>query len=261
MSDAPAFASTVPLTPGEQADAAAEQQAEAVQVPSEQAPSTEASSAKVADTGQDPAVREGHDADALVATADAEAAMPQPPPRRIDAPPPTGAPHGSTPPAAASPAANGATTSPAAASLGEVEIECPGCALVVVGDSPRPSAEWFCPRCDYPLFWASPPAEPAARSDRARHRLPGSGGRKVVGAEPCWYCGELNEPGVSACFRCAATLPKPAAPVQTVAAPPEPVPVPYPVPFPSVTWPYVGAALLGGTSAGIALTLWLVGGG
>lgn len=236
--------STVPQTPTERDHAAQEEIESSQQVPSRDAPSTQASSAKVSDTDHDAAVMVGDDASGLVEQADDEARMPPgPPPFPADAGPPV---------------APGAAVSLPGRGGGEVEVECPGCALVVVGDQPRPTAAWFCPRCDYPLFWAAPPPKQAP-SARARHRLPGTGGRSVVGAEACWYCGEMNEPGVAECFRCAATLPKPVAPVPEVMAAVETTAVPLPVPFPTVTWPFVAAGLLAGLSAGISATLWWVG--
>ncbi len=237
--------STVPPTPTERDHAAQEEIEASRQVPSRDAPSTQASSAKVADTEHDAAVVAGDDAIGLVEQADDEARMPPgPPPLPADA----GTPVVPEATVTAAPGPGG----------GEVEVECPQCALVVVGDQPRPTAAWFCPRCDYPLFWAAPPPKQAP-SARARHRLPGTGGRSVVGAEACWYCGEMNEPGAGECFRCAATLPKPVAPVPEVMAEVETTAVPLPVPFPTVTWPFVAAGLLAGLSAGISATLWWVG--
>jgi hypothetical protein len=138
---------------------------------------------------------------------------------------------------------------------GEVEVECPSCGLLLVGESPRPTAAWFCPDCDYPVFWASPNPEPAPPQRRARRRLPGTAGREVLGAEECWHCGERNEPGLRVCPRCAATLPKPTAPT------PEPVVVEVerivtvPHLVRPVTWPFVAAGLLGGSAIAITATL------
>ncbi len=137
----------------------------------------------------------------------------------------------------------------------EVEVECPGCGLLLVGESPRPTAAWFCPNCDYPVFWASPNPEPSPPQRRARRRLPGTAGRDVLGAEECWHCGERNEPGLTLCPRCAATLPKPPAPT----ADPVVVEVVRHVAVPHlvrpVTWPFVAAGLLGGSAIAIAATL------
>jgi hypothetical protein len=144
---------------------------------------------------------------------------------------------------------------------GEVEVECPGCGTILVGESPRPTAAWFCPTCDFPAFWASPPAPEPTPQRRARRRLPGTSGTEVVGAVACWSCGERNGPEVTACIRCAATLPKPTAPE------PEPVvvqvatPVPVPYLVRSITWPYVAAGTLGGAAVAIAVTAWSLGAG
>lgn len=160
---------------------------------------------------------------------------------------------------ATSPGGNGHAPAGAVAAEVETEIVCPGCGLAVVGESsPRPTAAWFCPQCDYPLFWASPPppdAEPTSRA--ARRRLPGTGGRVVLGAEPCWHCGEMAEPGSDECHRCAARLPKPLAPKVHVDVH---VPVPVPVAVRPVVWPYVAAALGGGAAIAAAVTSWLSGG-
>ncbi len=141
---------------------------------------------------------------------------------------------------------------------GEVEVECPGCGLLLVGNSPRPTAAWFCPRCDFPVFWASGSPDPAPAQRRARRRLPGTAGRDTLGAAPCWHCGEQNEPGSKTCIRCAASLPKPAAPA------PEPVVVerdrlvPAPYAVPSRAWPFVTAAVLGTAAVTISATLWVL---
>ncbi len=139
---------------------------------------------------------------------------------------------------------------------GEQEVDCPGCGLTLVGESPRPTAAWFCPRCDYPLFWAAddPPKQPPSR--KARRRLPGTGGLIVLGAEPCWHCGEMLEPDDRECGRCAAVVPKPLAPTVLV---PEPYPEPVPVSVRPVTWPYIAAAACAGSSVAIVLTLWATG--
>lgn len=142
----------------------------------------------------------------------------------------------------------------------EIEVDCPGCGLTLVGDEPRASADWFCPKCDYPLFWAERPEtrrdESASRA--ARRRLPGTGGREQVGAGPCWHCGEMNEPGITECLRCAARLPKPLAPTVTVT---REVRVPLPVVVHPPTWPFVAAAACGGAAVAAALSRWMLGGG
>ncbi|MCC5950075.1 MAG: hypothetical protein JJT89_16620 [Nitriliruptoraceae bacterium] len=147
----------------------------------------------------------------------------------------------------------------------EVEVECPGCGLILVGRAPRPTASWFCPTCDYPVFWASPPSDPPGPTQpRARRRLPGTAGATTLGSAPCWSCGELNEPGSTGCVRCAATLPRPVVTVEpetrivTVTRAVE-----VPVPTRLLVWPYVTAGVLGGAALAISVTRWvlLAGGG
>lgn len=243
MSEQPASTSTVPQSPGERDAAAQAADAADLHVAGADEAAAGVSSGTVEAATDGDAVVSGGDADELVSEADAEATMPPPPPATTSDP-------GQAPP-----------PSPSLAQLsGEVEVECPGCGLVLVGESPRPTAAWFCPRCDYPLFWAAPPPADTPPSARARRRLPGTGGRAVVGSEACWYCGEMNEPGTTTCFRCAATLPKPTPPSPSAPAPVgAPVAVPVPVPFPTASWPYVTAGVLAGLSLGISTTLWLVG--
>jgi len=135
----------------------------------------------------------------------------------------------------------------------DVELECPGCGLIVVGSDPRPSAEWFCPRCDYPLFFMTKPAPPEPDVERrtVRRRLPGVRGRVPTAAGPCWNCGEWNEAAVATCLRCAASLPKPVppqpGPFETLEAP-EPELVEVEVMY----WPPVVISVFGGFAAGIA---------
>jgi len=138
----------------------------------------------------------------------------------------------------------------------EVELECPGCGLIVAGSDPRPTAEWFCPRCDYPLFFVTRPAVPEVDGERrtARRRLPGVRGRTPTVAGACWNCGEWNDAGVSACLRCAASLPKPLppqlGPFEIVeASEPELVEVEV------LYWPPIVISVVGGFAAGIAF-LW-----
>jgi len=65
-----------------------------------------------------------------------------------------------------------------------VVVECPGCGLLCEGVDPRPTAAWFCPNCDYPLFLAAPaPAAVTTNTALARRRLPGTDGREMLGIE------------------------------------------------------------------------------
>ncbi len=148
----------------------------------------------------------------------------------------------------------GSAVRPSGAAEVEVEVECPGCGLAVVGFDPRPTAAWFCPRCDYPLFLARPSVapEPEGATRGARRRLPGTGGRSVTAAGPCWNCGEWNEAGTTACLRCAATIPKPAPPT----VPPESVPPEIElVEVEVMYWPPVVIAVLGGFGSGMVFVL------
>jgi hypothetical protein len=138
----------------------------------------------------------------------------------------------------------------------EVEVECPGCGLAVVGTDPRPTASWFCPRCDYPLFLVRRPVapEPSSATRGARRRLPGTAGRTLTAAGSCWNCGEWNEAGSTTCLRCAATLPRPEAPrVPAEVVPPELELVEVEVMY----WPPTIISTLGGFGAGMVF-LWAV---
>jgi uncharacterized OB-fold protein len=91
----------------------------------------------------------------------------------------------------------------------EVVVECPQCGLVCEGVDPRPTAAWFCPRCDYPLFLAAPAPPSAVPHEAVRRRLPGTDGREMLVAEPCWACGELNPPSLQYCARCGIESERP----------------------------------------------------
>jgi uncharacterized paraquat-inducible protein A len=91
----------------------------------------------------------------------------------------------------------------------EVVVECPQCGLVCEGVDPRPTAAWFCPRCDYPLFLAAPVSPNKVPHEAVRRRLPGTDGREMMVAEPCWACGELNPPSLQYCARCGIESERP----------------------------------------------------
>ncbi|MFP4311607.1 MAG: hypothetical protein ACLFS9_06435 [Nitriliruptoraceae bacterium] len=210
-----------PPTPGEQAERAVQDARAARQVPSEAATPEQAAAGSVSPETVPP-----------TAVTDGDAAAPTPSRARP---------------------ADG-TVGP-----GEVEVECPGCGLLLVGESPRPTAAWFCPACDFPVFWAAPSPQPSAPEQRrARRRLPGTAGRETLAAEVCWNCGERNEPGVTACLRCAATLPKPPTPEaeKVVVEVERLVAVPHLVRMSS--WAYLAAGLLGGAAIAVAATLLVV---
>jgi len=134
----------------------------------------------------------------------------------------------------------------------EVVVECPGCGTICEGVDPRPTAAWFCPTCDYPLFLAAPaPPAVAANSGLARRRLPGTDGREVVASEPCWACGERNPIGTLSCVRCNSQLVRPAPPalLEPESQPAETQAVP--LVFVARRW----ALVLGGAFGGAVLTV------
>lgn len=103
-----------------------------------------------------------------------------------------------------------AVASAAAPRAGQlVVVECPQCGLLCEGVDPRPTAAWFCPTCDYPVFLAAPAPPAQVSSEAARRRLPGTDGREMLGAAGCWACGELNPPGMSYCARCGTEQVRP----------------------------------------------------
>lgn len=106
------------------------------------------------------------------------------------------------------------------------EITCPECGQVTDLTSIRRAADEFCTHCDYPLFWAPssvPLVTGGPASDTTLRRLPGAGGRMLVGTQVCPVCGELNPMSVTHCIRCSSDLNPP---------PPEPEPEPLPEPPP-----------------------------
>jgi ribosomal protein L40E len=131
----------------------------------------------------------------------------------------------------------------------EVTVECPQCGLVCEGVDPRPTAAWFCPRCDYPLFFAAPVPPSQVSSEAARRRLPGTDGREMLAADACWACGELNPPGMTYCGRCGSELVRPRlAPLE------EPQPIIIEAPpliYVARRWPLI----LTGVAAGIVTTI------
>ena len=137
-----------------------------------------------------------------------------------------------------------------------VVVECPGCGLLCEGVDPRPTAAWFCPNCDYPLFLAAPaPAAVTTNTALARRRLPGTDGREMLGADACWACGERNPPGTMNCMRCSSQLIRPTAPAPLEAPAAEPAEV-EPLVFVARRWPLVtGGALAGAVVA--LLAVWI----
>lgn len=137
-----------------------------------------------------------------------------------------------------------------------MRIECPGCQVPTDLDRAEARAESFCPRCDYPLFWAvdeehavvERAGNGADQLDPTLRRRPGSAGRRAPG-EPCRACGELNLRRAVFCIRCGTELhPPPPAPPEPEPAPAPPVPAPVVVAEPPrARWPLrpVAVALAG----------------
>ncbi len=124
------------------------------------------------------------------------------------------------------------------------EITCPECGQVSALTVIRRAADEFCTHCDYPLFWA-PSSVPLSvggpASDATLRRLPGAGGRMLVGTQVCPACGELNPLSVTHCLRCHTDLnPPPPEPEPLPPPPPAPVPV---VEEPSRWWLWLLLAL------------------
>ena len=108
------------------------------------------------------------------------------------------------------------------------EITCPECGQVTELVAIRRAADEFCTHCDYPLFWApssAPLVTTGPASDATLRRLPGAGGRMVIGTQVCPECGELNPIAATHCIRCTSDLNPP---------PPAPEPLPAPAPPPPV---------------------------
>lgn len=139
----------------------------------------------------------------------------------------------------------------------EVVVECPQCGLVCEGFDPRPTAAWFCPRCDYPLFLAAPVPPAAISSDAARRRLPGTDGREILAAEPCWACGEMNPAGLTHCTRCGSQLVRPQLPPLEE---PQPIIIEQPpLIYVARRWPLILTGAAAGTIATFVAVLLAIG--
>jgi ribosomal protein L40E len=111
------------------------------------------------------------------------------------------------------------------------DITCPECGQVSEFTAIRRAHDEFCSHCDYPLFWAPssvPVVSGGPATDTTLRRLPGAGGRMLIGTQVCPSCGELNPIAETHCIRCHSDLhPKPPEP-----PPPPPPPPPEPIPEP-----------------------------
>lgn len=125
------------------------------------------------------------------------------------------------------------------------DVVCPECGQVSTLPSIRRASDEFCTHCDFPLFWA-PTAVPAetvsASNDSTLRRLPGAGGRLLIGTRVCPTCGELNSIAEKFCTRCHNDM----DPQPVIAAPPPPPPPPAPEPLPPKKrwWPWVAFAAI-----------------
>jgi hypothetical protein len=130
-----------------------------------------------------------------------------------------------------SPAAGASRTSGAAGTATQhhpVAITCPDCGAAAMVELTRRDALDFCPRCDFPLFWARDQvvfSEPIDSNDDALRRLPGTLGRVAIASSPCPHCNEPNLPTATLCVRCGLSLQAGAPP-----APPQPRPMALPEP-------------------------------
>ena len=126
------------------------------------------------------------------------------------------------------------------------DIVCPECGLITTLPSIRRASDEFCSHCDFPLFWA-PTAVPAAtetsNNDATLRRLPGAGGRLLIGTRVCPTCGELNSLGEEFCTRCHNEMdPKPIVVEEELPPPPPPPAPPPPPPKKRNWWPWIIAA-------------------
>lgn len=123
------------------------------------------------------------------------------------------------------PAVPAAVVPPAVVAASSEVIVCPECGTPSPVTLSHRDARDFCPRCDYPLFWARPQdraGDEQDGADDARWRSPGASGALLLATVPCPACAELNLPSAVTCIRCGADMTPP--------PPPPPVPVPMPVP-------------------------------
>ena len=118
----------------------------------------------------------------------------------------------------------------------KVAVECPGCGTGVEIEPGRRSAELFCARCDYPLFWVAPPRAPEGDDDTGDvvlRRRPGAAGIRLPAMVPCPACRELNVVTELLCLRCGAPMQPEPEPEPVMVPEPPPPPPPEPEPEPS----------------------------
>jgi hypothetical protein len=145
----------------------------------------------------------------------------------------------------------------------KVAAECPGCGTAVEIEPGRRTADLFCHRCDYPLFWVPPPEgyvpdvnEEIPDADTVLRRRPGAAGVRLPATVPCPACAELNRVLAEICIRCGEPMnpvPEP-EPVVEVIPPPPPPPEPEPDEPP---WLWIALAVLAGLILIVAVIIWL----
>jgi hypothetical protein len=118
------------------------------------------------------------------------------------------------------------------------KMMCPICNTPTDADGRGRTADEFCAKCDFPLFWAPAPVTVASLEDEGAaettlRRLPGAAGRRAVASIPCPHCHELNPPMVLVCHRCEKPMvvaPEPEPEVEEDLEPvqeePEMIPIP-----------------------------------
>jgi hypothetical protein len=142
-------------------------------------------------------------------------------------------------------------------------VECPGCGTDVEIETGSRSAELFCARCDYPLFWVTPPRslqDEDDTGDMVLRRRPGAAGIRLPATIPCPTCRELNLVMELICVRCGSPMhpepepePEPELVVVVELAPP-----PEPEPEPGWWEPWMTAvAMILGVVIFAALVVWL----
>jgi hypothetical protein len=145
----------------------------------------------------------------------------------------------------------------------KMAVECPGCGADVEIEPGRRSAELFCARCDYPLFWVTPPRSPEDEDDTGEmvlRRRPGAAGIRLPATVPCPTCRELNLVMELVCLRCGAPMhpePEPEPEPVVVVVVPEPPPPPEPEPSRWEPW-MTGVAMIIAVILFAALVVWLL---
>ncbi|HEY3238941.1 MAG TPA: hypothetical protein VGL92_05205 [Acidimicrobiia bacterium] len=142
----------------------------------------------------------------------------------------------------------------------KMAVECPGCGRDAEVELGRRSAELFCDRCDYPLFWVSVPRtleDDDIGGDMTLRRRPGAAGIRLQATVGCPACREPNPLTGMTCLRCGSALyPEP----EPEPVPPEPEPLPAPEPEPEPPrWPaWLPAVVAIAVVVLVALLIWLL---